>query len=1042
MLAAGDRVERYVVEGVCGRGGFATVYRVRHVALGTLHALKLPHAADAALHRRLLAEARVQARLNHPNVLAVQDTPRVGERTALLLPFVDGPTLAAVLDRQDLLAEEAIRLLRGLASALVYAHGMGVVHQDVKPANVLLGPDGTAQLGDFGLARLVDGPAPGPLGGGTPAYHAPEQIDGLPADARVDVFGFGLVAYEVLSGNRPFRADNAALRRSQIREGAVPLGLLRPDLPPLLTAAVMDCLADGPADRPATLDGVLALLGGPTPPSPPVTPSPAPGAEPGARAGLAVAALVVTGALFARQPSPALEILAAARDAAPVDPAASLALQRAAQASGAPPAADAVVADGVAHGAAVWVLPFPGGPVYAEAGPDGEMLAVLDGEARLSLVGVGDGRTRWAVPTHVAAATDLAWSPDGREIAVWSGVDVWGDGGSPARTFRVADGQLRHSFAHAPATMEVHWTSDAHTVVTQGGDGLLRAWDAGTGAERWSRGVPGLRSLRSTRQIAVSDDRVRHMEGCDLVALDVVTGDERERLEVPCGVVSLLQGDGRVCGIGETDILWCTDKDGVELPLSSPLATRPFQVAVGPAPDGPFQLWSMGPLRRGPTPIQVGQYTHMRWTADGELAVPPSIDGVVRAWRIEDGAPMPWAVGHRGATLAISTFERAGTTWVASASADSTVRLWSALGTSPYAARRFPGGAQSRLLGVDGDDVLVAGHDGWVRRWASDDSVTGVLAGDAARPRRLPDGGILWLGKEQLHVTELGGATRWRRAYAFGTDATLRTAANVVTVLGSESWVLLDSRDGSSLIGPVTGRPREVDPSPRGAWAVEIPAADDQPTSTISVWDVRRRVRASMVPMDVGLLYESEFSPDDAWLALSFDAPSVAIVSLSEGREMRRLPVEATVRRMQWAPDGRRLVVATQDGTLSMWDAVAGTRLTTSALEAVAAISWDDQGLFLTTRRGNVLELDPEDFSVTRTFFGQMATTRGLLVTPTWVVVEGAEPRSVARWSRRPAPASGALNNLRACPTPPWRAVPVVPFPESSTVWAPEASCR
>ena len=220
MLALGASVGQYIVERVIGRGGMATVYRVRHRDLGTQHALKVLHVQRRGLRERFLQEGRLQANIRHPNLVAVTDVVWSGEHPGLVLELVDGPTLADVVAQGPLPVTEALRLFRQIVDGVHHAHAQGLVHRDLKPQNVLLGTgtDGLrqARVADFGIAKVLAGseePALTRSGMpiGTPRYMAPEQIrDASRVDARADIFSLGCILYEMVCGAIRCRAPTSS----------------------------------------------------------------------------------------------------------------------------------------------------------------------------------------------------------------------------------------------------------------------------------------------------------------------------------------------------------------------------------------------------------------------------------------------------------------------------------------------------------------------------------------------------------------------------------------------------------------------------------------------------------------------------------------------------------------------------------------------------------------------------------------------------------------------------------------------------------------
>ncbi|MBA2321085.1 MAG: serine/threonine protein kinase, partial [Deltaproteobacteria bacterium] len=201
-LEAGSRIDRYEVVREIGQGGMAVVYEVRHVELGSRHALKVMRPGPPELADRLIQEGRVQAGLRHPNLVAVTDVVVVDRRPCLVLELVDGAPLDEwLLAHPDCTDETRRRIAAQICTAVAHAHAHGTIHRDLKPANLLVLGDERApwvKVADFGLAKWLHAPNPGvtraglPLG--TPRYMAPEQIhDGSTIDARTDVFAIGCI---------------------------------------------------------------------------------------------------------------------------------------------------------------------------------------------------------------------------------------------------------------------------------------------------------------------------------------------------------------------------------------------------------------------------------------------------------------------------------------------------------------------------------------------------------------------------------------------------------------------------------------------------------------------------------------------------------------------------------------------------------------------------------------------------------------------------------------------------------------------------------
>ncbi|MEA2457824.1 MAG: hypothetical protein QOC95_796, partial [Thermoleophilaceae bacterium] len=256
----GASVAGYRIEAVAGRGGMGVVYRARQVALDRPVALKLiaPELArDDAFRQRFARESRIAASLDHPNVIPVYEAGEGGERLFIAMRFVDGTDLGRMLQDQGALEPRlAAELVAQAASALDAAHSHGLVHRDVKPANLLIagGPERPhVYLTDFGLARRDGSSAALTTTGqwmGTPDYAAPEQIDGFDVDARTDVYALGCVLFAALTGTPPFSArPRLAKAAAHLHDTPPALREVRPGVPIAFEPVVARALAKDPSDR-------------------------------------------------------------------------------------------------------------------------------------------------------------------------------------------------------------------------------------------------------------------------------------------------------------------------------------------------------------------------------------------------------------------------------------------------------------------------------------------------------------------------------------------------------------------------------------------------------------------------------------------------------------------------------------------------------------------------------------------------------------------------------------------------------------------------
>jgi serine/threonine protein kinase len=260
VKVAGDRIGRFRVERFLGAGGIAEVYQVRHELLDTSHALKLLPIARRGLAKRLIQEGRIQAQLQHPNVVSVTDVVEERGQIGLVMEYVEGTSLEELLREGGAMDfDEAMDLFGQILSGVAAAHMAGVLHRDLKPSNVLLAADGdavVAKVADFGIAKLASEEATlkatqsgTPMG--TPGYMAPEQItDSAIADQRSDVFALGAILYEMLSGQRAFRGANLReLLENTLTGRYIPLRRLNPKVAEYLEQVTARAMMVSPDDR-------------------------------------------------------------------------------------------------------------------------------------------------------------------------------------------------------------------------------------------------------------------------------------------------------------------------------------------------------------------------------------------------------------------------------------------------------------------------------------------------------------------------------------------------------------------------------------------------------------------------------------------------------------------------------------------------------------------------------------------------------------------------------------------------------------------------
>jgi len=264
----GENVGPYRIIEQLGQGGMASVYKAYHASLDRYVALKVLHPAflqDQTFTMRFQREARVVARLEHPNIVPIYDYSEHESRPFLVMKYIEGDTLKARLNQGPLTSEEIERVVNSVGSALAYAHKQGILHRDVKPSNVMIARDGTMYLADFGLARIAEAGESTVSSDsimGTPQYISPEQAMGKKdLDAGTDVYSFGVMLYEMVVGQVPFSADTPFSVIHDHIYTPLPLPMkVNPNVPEPVQRVLLKALAKDRLDRYTSIEELMSAF--------------------------------------------------------------------------------------------------------------------------------------------------------------------------------------------------------------------------------------------------------------------------------------------------------------------------------------------------------------------------------------------------------------------------------------------------------------------------------------------------------------------------------------------------------------------------------------------------------------------------------------------------------------------------------------------------------------------------------------------------------------------------------------------------------------
>jgi Tol biopolymer transport system component len=711
-LLAGTRLGPYEIRSALGAGGMGEVYRAQDTKLDRAVAIKiLPEAfaADTERIARFQREAKTLASLNHPNIAHIhgleESSPSAGSGQAavraLVMELVEGEDLAQRLARGAIPVAEALPIAKQMADALEAAHEQGIIHRDLKPANIKVRPDGTVKVLDFGLAKAMDPPSPAATAGkandaldsptmtspamtamgvilGTAAYMAPEQARGKPVDKRADIWAFGCVLYEMLTGQRAFDGESVSETLARVLEREPDWAKLPATLSPALRTYLGRCLQKDPRQRVQAVGDVRLALEGAFETALPQMAAPTPVALWQRVALVGVAAIIASGAIIGTL------VWSTSRRVEPMPPRVSRLQVTPAGAAGLTIGWNdrdlAITPDGSRlvyvgnQGTQIFVRALDAlGPVAVFNGgranglfvsPDGQWIGFHDGLGVLKKVAVAGGPAVTLATIDTAGASGATWGPDDTIILATNSVDTGllrvSAAGGPLTVLTRPDraqGEADHFWPEMlPGGRAVLFTI---TAMTGGLDAAqVAVLDLQTGARRiLVRGGSHAHYVSSGHLVYAADGTLRAVP-FDLARLETrgtpVTVVPDVVTTIKGGVDAVVAGDGTLAYVlgtveGTPRTLVWVDRNGRETPIPAP--PRPYLLpALSPdgtrvvvfANDQQRDLW-LWDLRRATltrltsTPgVDVVQV----WTPDSRRLIFTSERAGVRNlyWQAADGA--------------------------------------------------------------------------------------------------------------------------------------------------------------------------------------------------------------------------------------------------------------------------------------------------------------------------------------------------------------------------------------------------------------------
>jgi WD40 repeat protein/serine/threonine protein kinase/TPR repeat protein len=962
----GQRFGPYRVLALLGHGGMGSVWLAeradglftRQVALKLIH----PALKSRVMSERFAREREILASLNHPHIARLLDAGFAEDgQSYLALDYVAGTPLTAYCDEHRLSVHERLELYRQVLSAVQYAHAHLVIHRDLKPANILVTAEGQVQLLDFGIAKLLsEGEAKETeltqMGGRalTPDYAAPEQIAGAPITTAADVYALGVMLYELLTGERPYKlkrdsrgaleeaileADPVAPSRTEFKEATAAArattakklsSTLRGDLDTIAIKALKKLPAERYATANAFGEDIERFLRGDVVLAQPdsVTYRALKFARRHWVGIGAASVLLLTLAVGLGATSYEAKIAAIQRDAAAMQRDAALQAQsrllteaaaqhlKDADVVGAQgiilevltnprfaqvrtPAAISVFQETRAADAELAVLSGHGGSVRAVAySPDGTRIVTASFDKSARIWDARTGAQLAVLSGHDDRVYCAAYSPDGTRIVT----------ASQDKTARIWDARLGKQLAvlsgHGDLVRAAAYSPDGTRIVTASNDKTTRIWDARTGA-----------------QLAV-------LSGHSDIVESAAYSPDGTRI-----VTASLDKTARIwdARLGKQLAVFPGHDDRVYFAAYSPDGTR----IVTASQDKTARIWD---ARSGKQLAVLSGHGNAvgfaEYSPDGARIVTTSQDKTTRIWDARTGAQLAVLSGHSD-TVVSAAYSPDGTR-IVTASLDKTARIWDArlekqLAVLPghddriFSAIYSPDG--TRIVTASQDKtariwdarlekelVVLSGHDGGVNTAAYSPDGTRIVTASLDKTARIWDAGS---GK-QLAVLSGHGNRVYSAAYS--PDGT-----RIVTASEDKTARIWDARLGKQL-AVLSGHGDALGTAAYSPDGTRIVTASQDKTARI--WDARLGKQLAVLSGHDNRVFSAAYSPDGSRIVTASDDKTTRIWDARTGVQLAVLSGHRdVVGTAAYSPDGTRIVTASNDQTTRIWDARTGAQL-------------------------------------------------------------------------------------------------------------------